>query len=143
MTSTQSFDFNVLLRVTRDALRRAAIADPAAAKELALDLSEVRFLKRDQRQRESASAVHRAACGIIKLRARFGDDVPGLSKPEINDGPARFMKDTDGELSWADEKGMWLYVIDEVLEHGRAPFVVGFKTFLHEWTEQTLTGGGA
>jgi hypothetical protein len=138
MTSTQSFDFNLLLDVTRNALRRAAIADPAAAKELALDLSELWFLKRDQRQRESGSAIHRAAGEIIKLRVRFGDDVPGLSKPEINDGPARMFQDADGEFWGADEKGMWMYVIDEVLEHGRAPFVVEFKTFLHEWREQVL-----
>jgi hypothetical protein len=81
-------------------------------------------------------------CAMVRLRDRFGDHVPGMPKPEINDGPARMMKGADGEFWGADEKGMWMYVID-CLSEAKAPFVVGFKTFLHEWTEQTLTGGGA
>jgi len=74
---------------------------------------------------------------MVELRDRFGDEVPGLPKPEINDGPARFMEDTDGTLCWADEKGAWMYFID-VMEEAKAPFVVEFNTFLHEWSEQVL-----
>lgn len=87
-------------------------------------------------------AVHRAACAMVKLRDRFGDHVPGMPKPEINDGPARVMEDADGTLCWGDEKALWMYLID-CLEEAHAPFVIEFKTFLHEWSDQVLTGGSA
>jgi hypothetical protein len=45
----RTMDFDVMINAMRDALRHGAIADPAAAKEVALDTAEVALLERAAR----------------------------------------------------------------------------------------------
>src|SRR5262249_6837225 len=76
-------DLDVLFSASRKALNRAEIADPAAVKELALDLAEVAVLERGRKEGDpprATKAAHRAARGIVKLRHRFNPDVPGLGR---------------------------------------------------------------
>jgi hypothetical protein len=143
--STMNFD--ALLDETRDALHQAVVADPTAAKELALDLSEVFLLEGSRKKggrKRAPGAIHRVACGLSKLRGRYGDQRSGMEKSKNTDGPAPIMEDATGGV-WTDETGLWMFFVDMLFEpssefkNGAPPsFITSFKSFLNEWREQVL-----
>jgi hypothetical protein len=102
-----NLDIDVVYEAMKPALRRAAIADPAAAYELALDLSEISFLSESGDRTAAKSARIRAGRTMVELRRRFNSSVPGLSKtPEHVDG--EYFKPFIGET------GERQYLVNEV-----------------------------
>lgn len=94
-----------MINATRDALRHAAIADPAAAKEVALDMAEVALLERAARGGDppcAAMAAERGARGMVRLRRRFKPNVFGPEKEDAKNNQQLFVDgppDEDGERS--------------------------------------------
>jgi hypothetical protein len=71
----RELDLGELVPAMREALRRATLLDPAAVKELGLDLSEIKFIQDqkdfDDRDPQFKSVLDRTARGMVKLRRRF------------------------------------------------------------------------
>jgi hypothetical protein len=101
------------------ALQYAAVADPTAMKELALDLCEVELSPRDPHAR--CTARDRAARGMVRLRARFNNDVPNFPTPKNIDGPAFIPREEPNEEGayWINEVGIWKLALDAMNEPGR------------------------
>jgi hypothetical protein len=145
-------NLDVLLTATRDALRRSAIADPAAARELALDLAEVAFLERGRKEGDpprATKAAHRTARGMVKLRHRFNPNVPGLGRDptQVDDDPFKPSIDekTGEEMFWVSEVGVWILMLErfeEVERFDNDPALTDFRKWLYVWREQVLTSNG-
>jgi hypothetical protein len=141
-------NFDVLLSATRDALRRAAIADPAAVRELALDLAEVAFLEHGRKEGDpphSTKAAHRAARGMVKLRHRFNPNIPGLGKDptQIDSDPFKpsVNEKTGEDMYWVSEVGVWILMLErfeEVERFDGDPLLTDFRKWLIEFRERVL-----
>lgn len=143
-------NLDVVISATRDALRRAAIADPIAVREVALDLAEVAFLERGRKEGDpprSTKAAHRAARGMVKLRHRFNPNAPGLGKDhtQIDSDPFKpsIDKKTGEEMFWVSEVGVWILMLqrfEEVERFDRDPLLTEFREWLIEFRERALRG---
>jgi hypothetical protein len=153
-TMRPDLDFDLLLTATRDGLRRAAISDPTAAQELALDLSEIAMLERGRKEDEplrAGPAIMRAARAMANLRCRF-NPVPALgsSKETPEDSPVdehwKPYVDQNGEQGYDfDEVGVWMLVLprfEEMKKFKGDPELTSFRAWLYAWSEQILTGNG-
>jgi hypothetical protein len=147
------FDLNVMFSATRYALRRAEIADPAAAKELALDLAEVVLLELGRKEGDplrAREALIRAARGIVRLRRRFNADVSGLANNPDYENQPLFVPHPDGLIAddgspvqLVSEAGVWALMLQR-FEEGftKNPAFTDFRKWFYEWREQILTGKG-
>ena len=144
--ATGDFDLDTVFAATRDALRRAAISDPVAVKELALDLAEVAMLEQGRKEGDpprATKAAHRAARGIVGLRHRFNPNVLGLGKaPNLDSDPFKpsFDEKTGEEMYWVNEVGVWILLLPrfEEVEHFDNPELTKFRRFLIEFRERAL-----
>jgi hypothetical protein len=154
MSETIKIDLDTLLGAMKTALRRAAIADPAAAREVALDLSEVSFLEDGRNAGDETKAmpsIVRAARTMVKIRARFNGDVPGLPVPKDIDGPIIVKETVEAgeEVAWTDEVGTWAYTLDCMYEHDSTfingampPWLRQLRQWLHDYRDACLKPAG-
>jgi hypothetical protein len=127
--------FGALISATRDALRRAVIADPAAVKELALDLAEISLL--GAKQEGEGSAIQRAARTMVRLHYRFnGDGDPA----DADTQPLVLGADENGDPIFS-QVGVWVLVLRqfEEIESFNDPMLTDVRRWLIEFREQILT----
>jgi hypothetical protein len=147
--SVGGFELELMFSTTRDALRRAEIADPAATKELALDLAEMAMLERGRKEGDplhAREALIRAARGIVRLRRRFNPDVPGLANNPDYENQPLFVPHPDGLLAddgspvqLVSEAGVWTLML-QWFEEGmtKSPKFTDFHKWLTDFRERAL-----
>lgn len=133
----RELDLGELVPAMREALRRASLLDPAAVKELGLDLSEIKFMQDqkdfDDRDPQFKFALDRAARGMVKLRRRF------VQSKNLGSGSVDAEEDfkpcvyEDGERGYLiNEVGAWKLILLWLPEPDQFPDKDTIKLFLAE-----------
>jgi hypothetical protein len=131
-------DVSPLFTAMKDALSSAAIADPAAVKELALDLAEVAGVWTPGEWPSPPTRIpsERAVRAMVRLRRRFNSDAMpaayGNDPDEVETMPFFFAGKTgrDG-LPQPTEVGLWAYFLD---------LTADLKNFSSTGDEKNLSG---
>lgn len=145
---SEEMNLDVVFSAMQAALRRAAIADPAAAKDLALDLAEVALLERGRKESDplrAGPAIKRAVRAMVNLRRRFNGDVPSLGKKDLPEDSEHFKpgvdENTGEEMYWVDEVGIWMLALprfEETRSFKNNPELTDFRKWFYAWREQVL-----